>query len=153
MNYRSQGSEKAMRLIINSCCEEQCIRGAVVGRGGTERNGPKARNHDWALRAEQKSHECARGGIEGRNLATTKVAYQDVLAEMAEISGGHCDAPRRVQPRTVLEFHEQMAATIEFVDKAQPSAIHFIRPTTLLSEADKDIAADILNTEWRVTLW
>ena len=88
------GTEKAILLSVNASGEEQSVRGpgvSVIAKG----KGPKSiDSQDGVIRIPHEADEFVGEAIERGNLATSEIADENGVAELAEIARGPHNSPR-----------------------------------------------------------
>lgn len=89
-----------------------------------------------------------REAVAGRDPAAAEVAYQDRVAELAEIAGGPDHTPGSAEPIAVLEVPDVGAGWSEEFDETEPSATDRIVPErVLLRVSDEKCSAYVLNVK------
>src|SRR5438552_18061036 len=144
------GAEEAVLFAVNASSEEQSVRWpgvCVVAEG--ERPKP-IDGQDGIVGILHEADEFVREAVEGGNLAAAEIAYENGVAELAEIARGPDNSPRRIEPGTMLEVADVPAGGCEELDEAEAVTGNVIvAGGVLLRVSDEERAADILNVEGR----
>src|ERR1700751_4874353 len=73
------------------------------------------------------------------------------MTERAKVTRRECDPPRSIHKWSMLQAKQKVSIKIENVNVAKPVSMVFIpRARLAMGEGYNDIAADVLNTEWRI---
>jgi len=147
---RRDRAEEAVLFAVNAGSEEQSVRWpgvCVVAEG--ERPKP-IDGQDGIVGILHEADEFVREAVEGGNLAAAEIAYENGVAELAEIARGPDNSPRRIEPGTMLEVADVPAGGCEELDEAEAVTGNVIvAGGVLLRVSDEERAADILNVEGR----
>src|SRR5438552_2288801 len=110
---RHYGAEEAVLFAVNAGSEEQSVRWpgvCVVAEG--ERPKP-IDGQDGIVGILHEADEFVGEAIERGNLAAAEIAYENGVAELAEIARGPDNSPRRIEPGTMLEVADVPAGGCE----------------------------------------
>src|SRR5207237_6840033 len=103
----------------NAGGEEQSVRWPGV-RVVAEGERPKPIDgQDGIVGILHEADEFVREAVERGNLAAAEIAYENGVAELAEIARGPDNSPRRIEPGTMLEVADVPAGGCEELDEAE----------------------------------
>lgn len=92
--------------------------------------------------------ELVREAVEGCDPAAAEIAYEDGIAELAEITRGPDHTPGSVEPIAVLEVPDVPAGWSEQFDETEPGATGGIVPErVLLGVSNEKCSAYVLNVK------
>src|SRR5471032_1957 len=143
----------AVRRALRASRVKQGV-GRLAQDAVTELQRPQAIDHQRRAGAvADGAQQLAGSDVKGVDLAVAEIAHQQIIAEGAEVGRRHRQAPWRVQHAAWhYQVLDQGAAGIKLADHAQACTLHLdLARGVLLGIADKDAAADRLDTIRRVT--
>ena len=116
----------AIGLVIGAGGKEQRVVWLILGIVA-ERDAPQARcGNRRAARITDRPDECTGRGVIAIDLAVAEVAYQQRVAERAEIGGSECQAPGRIERTGSDQLLDERAIGVVDVHVAEPRAVGIV---------------------------
>ena len=146
MSRAFEPSSDVQRIRIRTHCS--------LSRGATKGHRPKSRIDDrFTISIGQTAQPVAGCGIVSIDLAVAEISYEDISPELAKARRSHSNTPRRTEVSMLREMPEQIAVSIEHTDEAMRWLVHWVMLRLVLQRVcNPEIASDILNAEWCVSM-